>query len=345
MPETHNRSTELENDMTSKRKNVFTAAYLSAALLGASAIAITISFADAAYANGGNGGGNGGGNSNGNSSNGRSSDAAAKGGSSKNERDSVAKSKKSTVSEKSGAAVRKSGTSKTTAATVGKTSSKKTAKPNKKADLAGVLGVHPSELGALNAAHASAQALENANPNSRVGRIAAYRDAVLGRADLLATYEATRAALDAATPPTRDIASISSDLAQIDGDLGLASSHLADLQTQLAAVPEGEDTTALTDEIAAVEAQITTLSGDRTAVQSELTSANAYADLVDQEAAQRQAITDQPATELSLLEAAANKPVTDAVVKAVNALLGLNPVELLVPETPILPVLDAPVAE
>ena len=34
-----------------------------------------------------------------------------------------------------------------------------------------------SKLGALNAAHASATALANASPNSRVGKIAAYRDA------------------------------------------------------------------------------------------------------------------------------------------------------------------------
>ena len=34
-----------------------------------------------------------------------------------------------------------------------------------------------SKLGALNAAHASAKALANASPNSRVGKIAAYRDA------------------------------------------------------------------------------------------------------------------------------------------------------------------------
>src|SRR5215472_16824016 len=36
-----------------------------------------------------------------------------------------------------------------------------------------------SDLGALNAAHASPQALAHANPNSRVGRIAAYKNAAL----------------------------------------------------------------------------------------------------------------------------------------------------------------------
>src|SRR5215468_8671215 len=46
------------------------------------------------------------------------------------------------------------------------------------------------ELGALNAAHASATALAHANPNSRVGKIAAYKEAELA---------AKAAAADAAT--------------------------------------------------------------------------------------------------------------------------------------------------
>src|SRR5215470_12778943 len=47
-----------------------------------------------------------------------------------------------------------------------------------------------SDLGALNAAHASPQALAHANPKSRVGRIAAYKEAELA---------AKAAAADAAT--------------------------------------------------------------------------------------------------------------------------------------------------
>lgn len=55
------------------------------------------------------------------------------------------------------------------------------------------LGVHPSDLGALNAANANWHALENASPDSRVGKIAIYRDAVLAGqqidADLAAVQE------------------------------------------------------------------------------------------------------------------------------------------------------------
>jgi len=50
-------------------------------------------------------------------------------------------------------------------------------------------GAEASSLGALNAAHASDTALANASPNSRVGKIAAYKDAEL----------AAQAAAEAAT--------------------------------------------------------------------------------------------------------------------------------------------------
>ena len=54
-----------------------------------------------------------------------------------------------------------------------------------------------SKLGALNAAHASAKALANASPNSRVGKIAAYRDA--NAASVTAAEDAAEAAATAAT--------------------------------------------------------------------------------------------------------------------------------------------------
>jgi hypothetical protein len=47
-----------------------------------------------------------------------------------------------------------------------------------KAASKGIKGSAASTLGALNAAHASPNALAHASPNSRVGKIAAYKDAV-----------------------------------------------------------------------------------------------------------------------------------------------------------------------
>ena len=51
-------------------------------------------------------------------------------------------------------------------------------------------------LGALNAAHANPRALENASPNSRVGRIAAYRNTVLDGQELAAELEEKAALLE-----------------------------------------------------------------------------------------------------------------------------------------------------
>ena len=323
--------------MKTQHKNILSAAFFSAALLGAMSIAVTLPLAGVAYAKGGNGGGNGNDNSGGNG------DGAS--GSKAHENSGSAKSDGAT----SGGSTKSTGTGKVRAAKAGVTSGghgthAKAKKSKAVGDNASVPGASPSELGALNAAHASPRALANANPNSRVGRIAAYRDAVLGRADLLSDYDQARAALDAATPPARDPATIGGDIAQLDIDIGAKSIELADLQAELAAAPADADTTALAGEIASLETVIDALSVDRTAAQAELDAANLYDDLTALEAELRQAIADQPATELGLLEAAANKPVTDAVVAAVNNLLGLDPAALIIPDAPQPPATgDAPV--
>jgi hypothetical protein len=56
-----------------------------------------------------------------------------------------------------------------------------------------------SELGSLNAAHASPTALANASPNSRVGKIAAYKEAALDAIANDPTVADAQADLDAAT--------------------------------------------------------------------------------------------------------------------------------------------------
>ena len=323
--------------MKSTRKNILSAAFFSAALLGAMSIAATVPFTNAAYAKGGDEGGNGGGNSGGNGG----GNSGGNGGG-----NSGGNSGGSEASGTGGSAKTDRGTSGD--ATQPRASRSATARPeklDKNTDLAGILGVNPSELGALNAAHASPTALANASPNSRVGRIAAYREAVLGRSDLISDYDLARATLDAATQPARNLDTISGDLAQLDADIDLAASDLADLRDKLAIAPEGTDTTALKGEIAALEGEVGALSVERTAVQSELAVANDYAELAEREVELREAIADQPATELSLLEAAANKPVTDDIVVKVNDLLGLDPVVLILPDAPLPPVIEVPVTE
>jgi type II secretory pathway component HofQ len=87
-----------------------------------------------------------------------------------------------------------------------------------------------SELGSLNAAHASPTALANASPNSRVGKIAAYKEAALDAmandptvADAQADLDAAKAAAVADSVVTAD------EQAQIDaleGELD-AAKHAA----------------------------------------------------------------------------------------------------------------------
>ena len=328
--------------MTSKHTSILSATLLSAALLGAVSMAATLSYVGVAHAKGGNeggnGGGNGGGNSGGNGNGGRGSEASGKGGSAKTDRGTKGKAAKSVDSTRKRVSEVEMTTTNLRPAT-------RSVKLHKTPDLAEALGAHPSELGALNAANASPQALANANPNSRVGRIAAYRDAVLNRTDLLSDYDLTRAALDAASPPARDPDAISVDLAQLDADAGLAATDLAAAREVLAAAPVGTDTTALKAEIEALEGEAQAISIERATVQAELDAANDYADLVDEEAELRDAIANQPELELSLLEAAANKPVTPGVVTTVNEHLGLDPVELVIPDAPLAPAVVVPVTD
>ena len=328
--------------MTSKHTSILSATLLSAALLGAVSIAATLPFVGVAHAKGGNeggnGGGNGGGNSGGNGNGGLGSEASDKGGSAKADRGTKGKSAKSDVSTKKRV-------SEVEVTSTSPRSTTRTVELNKTSDLAEALGAHPSELGALNAANASPQALANANPNSQVGRIAAYRDAVLSRPDLLSDYDLTRAALDAASPPARDPDAISVDLAQLDADASLAAADLAAAREELAAAPVGTDTTALVAETEALEGEAQAISIERATVQAELDAASNYADLVDEEAELRDAIANQPELELSLLEAAANKTVTPGVVTSVNSLLGMDPAELVVPDAPLAPAVVVPVTD
>jgi hypothetical protein len=86
-------------------------------------------------------------------------------------------------------------------------------------------GSTSSKLGALNAAHASETALANASPNSRVGKIAAYKEAELtakaAAADAAAADQAVadaQAALDAALDANADEDPLNDvDQATVDG--------------------------------------------------------------------------------------------------------------------------------
>lgn len=227
---------------------ILKAVTLSVSLLGSAAIVGAFAMPDAAYANGGNGGGKGNGGGNGNGGQGGNSNKSES-------KKSSAKQSKQEASEKV-----------------------------KFKDILAEYGVTSSDLGALNALHASPNAFLNASENSRVGRIAAYREAVIeGQAleDQLATKEL---ALEALTPPARSSGDIMDEIALLDPVADAEAIGI--LNTELTAAQTYE----------ALDAEVDILAGQ---------------------------VATQTAEQRALLEDAANKPVTDDIEAAVKALLGL----------------------
>jgi chromosome segregation ATPase len=188
--------------------------------------------------------------------------------------------------------------------------------------MADLLGVHPSELGALNAANASETALQNAAPNSRVGRIAAYRDTVLAGDELRTELEEKEALLDGLTPPDRPISEIDEDIDSALSDVQGKQNRVTELEEALAdAGGTNPDIEAqLQDANDALQEAVDTAENleaeKQAAVEYDATAAEVD-DLTD-------AVENQALTEREALENAANKPVTDAVEAAVKSLLGLD---------------------
>jgi hypothetical protein len=148
-----------------------------------------------------------------------------------------------------------------------------------------------SRLGSLNAAHASTTALENASPNSNVGRIAAYKEA------RIAADEAQDAA---------DAAQANADALQ-----EIADQLQATADEDQAAADEDPTNTDLQD--AADEAQAA----------ADAAQADADAALADADAAQAAADAADAESDAALDEAAINREITDEVEAAVRDLLGI----------------------
>jgi hypothetical protein len=140
-----------------------------------------------------------------------------------------------------------------------------------------------SQMGALNAAHASAQAFANPNPNSRVGRI---KEAVLAQYAVVA----------AETAALTDATALEATLATGLGDAWNPDMTPEQFETEVAAI-------AVTD--AALADELRTAYGDwQTAVQA------------DADLAAAQATAD------TAWAAAANKPMAPGVIEATMALVG-----------------------
>lgn len=176
-------------------------------------------------------------------------------------------------------------------------------------------------LGALNAANASEQAFQNASPNSRVGRIAAYRDQVLETEALREDLDEAEALLDLLTAPDLSAEDYEAlRLTELERKEALEQ-EIAELTTALNAVGgENEELeTALDGAIAALEAQNSAID----ALDEDYASAQSYWEAEDILAERQEELDAQQALADELLAAAANKPITDDVVAEVHRLLGL----------------------
>jgi uncharacterized small protein (DUF1192 family) len=150
--------------------------------------------------------------------------------------------------------------------------------------------------GALNAAHASANARAHASPTSRVGLIAEFEKERLG---LIAARDLTaQAVLDLQT----ELAELQAAKEVLDNQLSYTQDQIDAANATLAqyGVTNGAE---LDARIAAIPGEITTAEAEALLAQQAL---------------------DDPAAQIASLEPAANKDVTMDVVEAVKGWLGLS---------------------
>ena len=157
-------------------------------------------------------------------------------------------------------------------------------------------GATASSLGALNAAHANANAFANASPNSRVGLIAIYQAAVEATDEAQSTYDLVVEALAAYDGVDEDGNPIPYDYA--------TETDYASFEDYIAAYAETLDE-----------------NGEATEATAEFSDANPYWETVADVADAEDALAEVDGSETEALEAAANKEITDEVVEALWDLL------------------------
>lgn len=310
---------------------------MSVALLSASAVATVLIAPDIAYAGKGNDNGNGG-NGNGGNGNGKSnaggakadkSDAKGKSAAAKGKSDKASSSRGPKFSlkgifggeKKERAAKPKRSVVKKVAKSRAPTEAPAPAPKPKRPTLADTLGVHPSELGALNAAHASPQALANASPNSRVGKLAIYMGEVIASRELQAELDAAQAVLAALDEPARSIEDVDLALATAKTERSDLQSQVDALTAELAQIDGGDD--AIEGEITTLNEAIAAKDGEISDLEQERADGVAYAEALSTVEELEGELETQGETQRSALEAAANKEVTDEVEAAVQMLLGI----------------------
>lgn len=289
---------------------------LSALFLSPATFDLPYSGLGAAFAKGGNGNGGGDGGSNGGGngkseskgSSGKGSDKGSDKGGSKGEAKSASKS---------------TGGTKKKAAKIGK-------EPELTPELASVEieekpknahGLLASELKGLNAVHANPNALENASPNSQVGRIALYRDAA----------RATIVAGEAVTLAEGDLALAQDDLvtaiAALDAyDASYSGRLLSDIDADIAALDPADPAyqttldalTAERDAAVSYEEGRVQLAADLDAATTGVFDAEAALDEATTAAEDAQASEDE-----ALLTASNGRDLSDEAIAYIREQLGL----------------------
>ncbi|CUJ98690.1 hypothetical protein RUE5091_01953 [Ruegeria denitrificans] len=344
--------------MTTKSTVFLKAAAIAIGLMGCTAIVGAFSVPDAAYAKEGKGNGGGNGNGEGGKGKGNGGDRGngkGGGGKGKSKADASGASKshgknsagraagKSHLKQGSGQSKtgkfslkglfggKKNGTSKVTQknsrvnrVSVEPTHVVKSVRPKvrtKRYKMADLLGVHPSALGALNAANASETALNNAAPHSRVGRIAHYRDTVLAGEELREELEEKQNELSDLTPPERPISDIEEDLEAAVEDVQENKDRVDELEKELQEA--GGSDPDIEKELEEANAALSESIEEAQNLSDEQQSAIEYEETATAVEDLTHAVEDQAITEREALENAANKPVTDEVEATVKSILGL----------------------
>ena len=162
-----------------------------------------------------------------------------------------------------------------------------------------------SELKGLNAVKANANALEHANPNSQVGRIAAYRDAALATAEVAGALADAEAVRDALPVPARTVAAIDADIVAIDAAIGLLDTASPTYDADLAALQA--DRVLIVDELDLTVAQNLAIADAQLLVDAAAANLDAAQGLEDD----------------ALLTASNGRTLSDEAIAYIRAVLGL----------------------
>lgn len=176
-------------------------------------------------------------------------------------------------------------------------------------------------LAAVTATYGAHSVLEDAEPDTQLGRIAAYRAAVLEQRRREAYVLAAQTELDALPAALRPQEAIAKSVELTEQSLADTAAQIAQAETTLAQSPtDAAAIQALADLHRQNQAQMMTKELLTTEAENAESFAQARSVLTEAEIS----LAQQKQVAEVLLRAATNKPITPAVVAQVNSLLGVE---------------------